>query len=52
MYPSSEPDYFYIEFHQNKIAIKTQKLKYLKSENQGWLVACEDKPGSTELFDF
>jgi len=35
-----------------KLAIKTEKGKYLKSENQGWLLATEDKIGATELFEF
>jgi len=46
------PEKFFLEFHQNKLALKTASGKYLKAENQGFVTASADKPGETELFEF
>jgi len=48
-----EPGWFHLEFNQfGRVAIRTPKGKYLKSENQGFLVATADSIGPTELFEF
>jgi len=47
-----DPQFFFFEFRNGKLAIKTDKGKYLRSENQGWLLAVADKVESTELFEF
>ncbi len=51
---SNEAEYFYIEFHKGFLALKSIKAnKYLKSENQGWLLLTNDaQPSPTELFEF
>jgi len=47
-----DPQFFYFEFRNGQLAIKTEKGKYLRSENQGWLLAVADKVEPTELFEF
>jgi len=48
----NDGDQFYLEIHHGKFAIKNLKGKYLKSENQGYLVASVDSPTATELYEF
>jgi hypothetical protein len=49
----STPEKFALEIHGNKLAIRDEKGKYLKSENQGWMtLGGDDKPDAASFFDF
>jgi len=49
---AAEAELFFLEFHQNKLALKTNKGKYLEAENGGYLVAKADKPDGNALYEF
>jgi len=52
MIVADDPQDFFFEFKNGQVAIRTEKGKYLRSENQGWLLAVADKIEATELFEF
>jgi len=49
---AAQPEYFFLEFHSNKLALKTAAGKYLKAENQGFVTATATTPGEAELYEF
>jgi len=49
---AGDPSWFFFEFYSGRVAIKTETGKYLRSENQGWLVAVADRPEATELYNW
>ena len=49
----SAAQYFFLEFHQGKLAIKTEKGRYVKPDaNGGWLSATSENATLAELYDF